>query len=400
MRAASCNAPHRARTEEARPPAGNILWQTGSSDPASPGAGPIGSAGADLIASVPQVLRRLRPKRGGQRFLVHSLNANGMRISALCGCLWGCGMITIYNSTERGLVTINDLVPGCWVNVVDPTPEEIAQLAQWGLMTDFVTPPLDMDETPRTEKENGDVMIVLRIPYYQGESSDIPYSTLPLGIILTDKCVATVCKHDNNVIQELVAGKVKGLWTAKRNRLVLHLLLRIAARYLNNLREINRLVEGVEDKLQVSMRNREVLELLKYQKSLTYFTTALKANELVLQRLQRSQLFRMYPDDEDLLEDALTETQQAIEMTNISGNILSQMMDAFASIISNNLNVVMKFLASVTIVLSLPTMIASFYGMNIGLPLQGHPQAFLIILGVTFVVAVGVVLVFWRKDWF
>jgi magnesium transporter len=309
-------------------------------------------------------------------------------------------MITIYTTTERGLETVCELTAGCWVNAVDPTPDEIAQLVTMGFQQDFLTAPLDVDERSRTEKENGDVLIILRIPYFQGEESDIPYATLPLGIILTDKCVVTICKRENGVIQELVSGKVRGLSTAKRNRLVLYLLLRIAARYLSHLREINRAVDAVEDRLQVSMRNREVLELLKYEKSLTYFTTALKSNELVLQRLQRSQLFRMYPDDEDLLEDALTETQQAIEMTNISGNILSQMMDAFASIISNNLNVVMKFLASVTIVLALPTMIASFYGMNVGLPLEGHPSAFLIVLGVSLLVSLAVVLIFWRKDWF
>ncbi len=309
-------------------------------------------------------------------------------------------MITIYRTQDGILQTVSEPTPGCWINVVDPTPDEIARLQEWGFPQDFLTPPLDLDERPRTEKEDGEVLIVLRIPCFQGETSDIPYATLPLGIVLTDRCVVTVCKRENGAIQELLAGRVKGLSTAKRNRLVLHLLLRIAARYLNYLREINRAVELVEDKLQASMRNREVLELLKYQKSLTYFTTALKSNELVLQRLQRSQLFHMYPEDEDLLEDALTETQQAIEMTNISANILSQMMDAFASIISNNLNVVMKFLASVTIVLALPTMIASYYGMNVSLPLQEHPAAFLAILGVSALVSLVVVLVFWRKDWF
>lgn len=309
-------------------------------------------------------------------------------------------MITIYRTQEGCLQTVSEPMPGCWINVVDPAPEEIARLQEWGFRQDFITPALDVDERPRTEKEDGEVLIVLRIPCFQGETSDIPYATLPLGILLTEKAVVTVCKSENGAIQELLAGKVKGLSTAKRNRLVLHLLLRIAARYLNYLREINRAVEQVEDQLQASMRNREVLELLKYQKSLTYFTTALKSNELVLQRLQRSQLFHMYPEDEDLLEDALTETQQAIEMTNISANILSQMMDAFASIISNNLNVVMKFLASVTIVLALPTMIASFYGMNVGLPLEEHPLAFAIILGISALVSLVVVLIFWRRDWF
>ena len=166
------------------------------------------------------------------------------------------------------------------------------------------------------------------------------------------------------------------------------------------LREINRTVETLEDRLQLSMRNRELLELLKFQKSLTYFTTALKSNELMMERLHRSQLFKTYPDDEELLEDVLTENQQAIEMTNIAGSILSQMMDAFASIISNNLNVVMKFLASFTIILTFPTMVASFYGMNVGLPLQESPTVFWLILAVSLALSVTVATVFWRRDWF
>jgi len=165
------------------------------------------------------------------------------------------------------------------------------------------------------------------------------------------------------------------------------------------LREINKIVEGLEDQLQASTRNREVLELLKYQKSLTYFTTALKSNELMMERLQRSQILKAYPEDEDLLEDVITENQQAIEMTNIASNILSGMMDAFASIISNNLNAVMKFLAAITVVLSLPTMIASFYGMNVDLPLDHLPSAYIFPLGVSILVVVVVLVVFSRRDW-
>jgi magnesium transporter len=159
-------------------------------------------------------------------------------------------------------------------------------------------------------------------------------------------------------------------------------------------------VDKLEDQLQRSTRNREVLELLKYEKSLTYFTTALKSNELVLERMQRSQIFHTYPEDEDLLEDVLTENQQAIEMVNISNNILSSMMDAFASIISNNLNAVMKFLASITILLSIPTIIASFYGMNVLLPFMDNPWAFFLILGGTLLIIIPVVLIFYWRDWF
>ncbi|HEY4690989.1 MAG TPA: magnesium transporter CorA family protein [Anaerolineae bacterium] len=310
-------------------------------------------------------------------------------------------MISILKNTANGLETLPDIIPNCWIDVVDPTPEEVARLQhELNAPPDFVTHPLDLDERARTEKEDGALLIVLRVPYFQGQGADVPYTTVPLGIIHTPTLIATICKTQNGVMHELVGGRVRGLSTAKRNRFVLHLLLLTAQKYLAYLREINKSVDALEDRLQVSLKNKEVLELLKYQKSLTYFTTALKQNELMMQRLQRSHLFEMYPDDEDLLEDVLTEIQQALEMTNISGNILSQMMDAFASIISNNLNVVMKFLASVTIVLSIPTIVASFYGMNVGLPFQDHPLAFMLTLGIALGIAVLVVILFWKKDWF
>ena len=202
------------------------------------------------------------------------------------------------------------------------------------------------------------------------------------------------------MIQEFINGRAKNLSTGKRNRFVLRLLLGTANRYLGHLREITKTVELLEDELQLSTRNKEVLELLKYQKSLTYFTTALKSNELMLERLQRSQLFKAYPDDIDLLEDVITENQQAIEMTNIQTNILNGLMDAFASIISNNLNGIMKFLASITIVLSLPTMVASFYGMNVTLPLEGHPHAFPLVLGICLAVSLTAAVIFYKRDWF
>lgn len=310
-------------------------------------------------------------------------------------------MIKILKKTDRGLDQLTEMIPGCWVHIVNPTPEEITHLEHaTGAPIDFITPALDIDERARTDKENGVTLIVLRIPYFQGEDADVPYITMPLGIILTAQHVLTVCRSENGVMHELLGGRVRGLSTAKRNRFVLHLLLTIAQKYLQYLRQINKAVDTIEDQLQRSQKNRELLQLLQHQKSLVYFTTALKSNELVLQRLRRSRLFDMYPDDTDLLEDALTETQQAIEVTSISSSILGGMMDAFASIISNNLNVVMKFLASITIVLSIPTIVASFYGMNVDLPMQNHPLAFLLTLAVALGIALLVVIVFWRKDWF
>lgn len=308
-------------------------------------------------------------------------------------------MITIYKNTTTQLQIVDEITPGAWINVLDPTPEEITHMQELGVPHDYLIYSLDQDERAHTERENGDQLILLRIPLFQGSSADMPFTTMPLGIILKSDLVITVCKQPNQILQDFTNGRVRGLATTKHNRFVLTLLLVTATQYLSHLRQITKSVDILEDQLQMSTRNKEVLELLKYQKSLTIFTTALKGNELLLRRLQQSQIFKAYPEDEDLLEDVLTETQQAIEMTNIESSILSGMMDAFASIISNNLNTVMKFLASITIILSLPTMIASFYGMNIDLPLEHHPLAFLIILLVSLFTILMVSFVFIRRDW-
>jgi len=308
-------------------------------------------------------------------------------------------MIKFLKADRAGLVEVSQPEPGCWIDVVCPTADEVAELRVMGIPADYLAYPLDPDERARSEREGDDLLIILRIPHYQGEGADIPYITMPLGIILTPDYLVTLVRSEDELVEELASGRVRGLETAKRVRFVLRVLLQTSSRYLSHLRQMTRVIDSLEDELQESTRNREVLELLKYQKSLTYFTTALRSNELMMERLQRSQWFAAYPEDEDLLEDVITENRQAIEMTNTTSNILSSMMDAFASIISNNLNRVMKLLASITIVVSLPTMVASFFGMNVGLPFEGHPWAFLAILGISLVISCASVYVFWRRDW-
>ncbi len=308
-------------------------------------------------------------------------------------------MIAFYKNTDNGIEMVDEPVNGCWINVVDPTNEEITQLEGLGVPRDYITYPLDLDERARTERENGDLLIILRVPWFQGKGADVPYISIPLGIIINSKCLLTVCRYEHPILQEFALGRVRSLSTGKRNRFVLRVMLNTANLYLNYLRTINKVVDGLEDQLQLSTRNKEVLELLKYQKSLTYFTTALKTNELMLERLQRSQLFKQFPEDEDLLEDVITENQQAIEMNNIAANNLSSTMGAFASIISNNLNGVMKFLASITIILSLPTMIASFYGMNVVLPFQEHPSAFVFVALAAILICISATLMFIKRDW-
>jgi magnesium transporter len=310
-------------------------------------------------------------------------------------------MIEIFKSTINGLENLPKVVEGSWINICAPTADEIEQLTHLGIPQDFVTYPLDIDERPRIEREDdGSMLIVIRVPEYEGQNEDIPYITVPLGIIITSKYIMTVSREPNEIIHQFSSGKARRFSTGKRNRMLLHILLQTAATYLSHLREINKIVDNLEDQLQQSMRNKGVLELLKYKKSLVYFTTALRSNQLVLERLQRTQLFNVYPDDMDLLEDVITENQQAIETTNVSSNILSSMMDTFSSIISNNLNGVMKFLASVTIVLSIPNIITSYFGMNVHFPYENHPTAYLGIMTLIIALSAVVVAIFMKRDWF
>jgi magnesium transporter len=311
-------------------------------------------------------------------------------------------MLTICKTTDHGLQKVEKLTKGCWINAVGPSPEEIAQLIEWGFDPDLITYSLDLDEMAHFERDEdeGYTFVLLRTPYYQGGSSDIPFSTIPLGIIIKGDLVATVCRYDNDILRTLGNSKYRGLRTAKRYRFVLYALLETATRFLSNLRDINKTVETLEDQLQLSTRNHEVLELLKYQKSLTYFISSLRSNEVMLERLHRTKVFNQFDEDQELLEDVMTENQQALQMTHISSDILSSMMDAFASIISNNMNTVVKVLTAITIIVSLPTMIFSFFGMNVGLPMQEFPWAFVFIILFSIVLIGMAVYIFARRDWF
>lgn len=309
-------------------------------------------------------------------------------------------MLTIYKTTLEGLETLENPKNGCWIKATDPNPEEIERLESWGIEPELITYSLDQDEMARVERDEGYTLILLRIPHFQGETHDIPYATVPMGIIIKDNLIATICRHESHITRILTNGKYRGFKTAKRYRFVLYVLLETATRYLTYLREINRSVDYVEDQLQKSTRNRELLQLLKYQKSLVYFTTALHSNEVMMERLQRMRMFNQYEEDEDLLEDVITENQQAIQVTNINAEILSGLMDAFASIISNNLNVVMKALAAITIVINVPAIVAAFYGMNVSLPGEEHPLAFLTVFGVSLVLSGFAALIFYKRDWF
>jgi len=309
-------------------------------------------------------------------------------------------MLTIYKTTEQGLEQLESMANGVWVKAVDPTPEEIQKLIDWGIDTDYINYSLDLDEMPRIERDDDYTFILIRIPHRQPDS-DIPYITIPLGIMIKGSMIVTICRYDKEMFKVLANGKYRLLKTGKRYRFALYIFLETATRYLTHLREINRMTEAIEDQLQQSTRNREVLELLKYQKSLTYFATALRSNEVMMERVQRTQIFNYYEDDRDLLEDVLTENQQAIQMTNIATDLLAALMDAFASIISNNLNSVMKILAAITIITALPGTVGAFFGMNVPLPISDtSPFSFFSILGISIALSALAAYIFYKRDWF
>ncbi len=308
-------------------------------------------------------------------------------------------MLTIYKTTEQGHEQIDSMANGAWIKVIDPTPEEIEQLVNWGIDVDYINYSLDFDEMARMERDEDYTFILLRIPHSQPDS-DIPYTTIPLGIMIKSNFIVTICRYDKEMFQVLTNGKYRLLKTAKRYRFALYIFLETALRYLTHLREINHATEAIEDRLEKSTRNRELLELLKYQKSLTYFATALRSNEVMMERVQRTRMFNYYEEDQELLEDVLTENQQAIQMTNINTEILSSMTDAFASIISNNINSVMKVLAALTIIINLPLLVASFYGMNVSLPGAEREHAFIIVAGLSVALTAVAVYIFYKRGWF
>lgn len=293
---------------------------------------------------------------------------------------------------------------GCWVSLVAPTEQELTDIStHYDVDIDILRAALDKDERSRIDVDTGYTMVLVNIPTIEEKSQMELYSTLPLSILIVHDAIITVCSEESPVMRAFEQGKVRDFRTQMKSRFILQFLYQIDTLYLQYLRHIDKKSDEVETQLHKSTQNRELIELLKLEKSLVYFTTALRSNEAVLEKLLRTELIKKYPEDAELLEDVIVENKQAIEMTNIYSGILSGMMDAFASVISNNLNIVMKVLAIVTIVMAIPTMIFSAYGMNVnaaGMPFAQSPWGFLIIIGMAIALSVGATLVFTKLKLF
>lgn len=313
-------------------------------------------------------------------------------------------MIRIFK-TEDGIMHEKDeLQPGSWIAMTNPTASEIIDIADtYKIDADHLKAPLDEEERSRIEVEDDYTLILVDIPSMEERSGKDWFVTIPMGIITTNEVLITVCLEETPVLTSFMDGRVRDFHTFMKTRFILQILYKNATQYLQYLRIIDKKSEVIERKLHQSQKNAELIELLELEKSLVYFTTSLRSNEVVLEKLLRTEKVKKYPEDTDLLEDVIIENKQAIEMANIYSGILSGTMDAFASVISNNLNIVMKFLATVTIVLSIPTMVASFYGMNVnshGMPFADSPYGFGIVLVLALLLSLIVAFIFNKKDLF
>lgn len=313
-------------------------------------------------------------------------------------------MIQYYHTLENTIQEIEKPEDGCWISMIQPSDSEINLISkQYDIETDALRAALDIDERSRIETEDHYTMILVNIPTVEEHNDRELYSTIPLAIIKIKENVITICSEETPVLEHFVEGKVKNFYTHLKSRFILQILYNTDSLYLQLLRSIDKKSELVENELHKSTQNRELIELLKLEKSLVYFTTALRSNEIVLEKLLKNDLIKKYPEDADILEDVIVENKQAIEMANIYSGILSGMMDAFASVISNNLNIVMKVLAIITIVMSIPTMIFSAYGMNLavnGMPLSQNPYGFIIIVGISLLLSLFVTLLFIKLKMF
>ena len=308
-------------------------------------------------------------------------------------------MLSIYNTDLKTnkFEKIKEFRPGSWINLVNPTNEEIATVcSNLNIEDEFIKYPLDYEEQARIDIEDDMTLFVIDVPILEENNKEKSYATMPLGLIVVrDEYFISVSLKKNRIIESFEKGKVKGMFTYKKTRFLLQILYLNASYYLNDLKKINKEAENTVLLLQKSMRNKELIQLLNLENSLVYITTSLKANELVMEKTARGKILKSYEEDDEILEDAIIENRQAIEMGKIYSDILSGTMDAYASIISNNLNVVMKLLASITIVLSVPTLVASIWGMNVPLPFANNPNGFGIVIGIS--VLISVVAFVWLK---
>lgn len=321
-------------------------------------------------------------------------------------------MIKIYKShndiLEKKLFSISETLEvekltekNTWIHLSNPTEEEIRVVTHsFDIPEEHVRAALDEEEKARLEIDDDIILVIIDVPIHD-ENNRCSFTTVPLGIILLKDHILTVSTVKLSLIEEFVQGRIKSFFTFKKTRFILQMLFRNSTYFLLYLKQIGRISDNIERQLKNNLRNQELMLLLELEKSLVYFTTSLKSNEAVLERMMRTEVVKRYPDDLELLEDVIIETKQAIEMANIYSSILGSTRDAFSTVMSNNLNIVMKKLTSITIVFAIPTVVSGLWGMNVGgVPFASDTYGFLWVLLVAFVCGIIITWILFKKDLF
>lgn len=299
-------------------------------------------------------------------------------------------MIRYYKTIDSKLEKINEPEEGCWINLVEPNQSEIHEIHDYtDIDIESINAALDEEERSRIEVNDNHTLILIDIPIDESDSNNSLYSTIPLGIIITEEIILTVCNEQTKILNDFIVGHIKDFYTHMKSRFLLQILHKNASYYLHYLRRINKMTTTLEKEIYDSMQNKQLIQLLELEKSLVYFSTSLKSNELVLNKMLKTSSIKKYHDDDDLLDDVIVENRQALEMATIYGDILSRIMDAFSAIISNNQNNVMQVLTVITLIVSLPTLISGFFGMNVGgIPLAENPNGFWLISFISVIICI------------
>lgn len=298
-------------------------------------------------------------------------------------------MIEYYKTVNKRIRQVEELSEDVWVNIVNPSIAELEYIySETTIDINTLSTSLDREERSRLETEDNYTMVLIDVPVDESEVDSEMYSTMPLAIFILDKNIITISYSDVAILSKFKNEAIRDFSTSKRSRFLFQILQQNAFLYLKYLRHIDRTTTKIEKNIYNSVKNKELIQILNLEKSLIYFSTSLKSNDLVLTRIMRTKSIPKYEDDEDLLEDVIMDNKQALEMATIYGDILSRIMDAFSSIISNNQNRVMSILTTLTIIMSVFTIISGFFGMNVpGIPLNDNSNAFVIILIVSVVIS-------------
>lgn len=311
-------------------------------------------------------------------------------------------MLHVYKTIQKRLIEMDSIEENSWIMLSAPSSEEIKQVSEaCGIDPEDIEASLDDEEGSRVEVADKYTVILVDVPTVEIRNSKEAYNTIPLAIILTEQFIITVCLEESAVLKPFIDGKVKEFSTAKKTRFIYQILYNNATVYLNCLRLIDLKREEIEEKLSKGTKNSDLIELHELEKNLIYFTTSLRVNGMVLERLTRFERVKKYQEDLELLEDVIIENKQAIEMTNIYRSILEGTVQLFAQVIDNNLNTVMKLLAGITIVMSIPNIISGFYGMNVNqdhMPLAHNSFGFPLICLISLIICFIAFRILKKKD--